>query len=245
MLVNRGMHGATGNIYCGLHEFEDMAFVLHFLRAGDYFADIGANVGSYTILASGVCGAHTIAVEPVSTTAASLLANVELNSLKTLVRLETQALGEAVGEMQVSTAEDCTNHVLMSNEMINFESVRMSTMDELVGDTLPILIKLDVEGYELQVIMGGKRVLSSQKLAAIIVEVNGSGQKYGTADDVLIESLTSQGFKPHRYDPINRVLSQIEPTTHCDGNMLFIRDVYLVQQRIKSTPRFCVMGESF
>jgi hypothetical protein len=42
----------SGNIYAGLHEFGDMAFVLHFLRAGDLFADVGANIGSYTVLAS-------------------------------------------------------------------------------------------------------------------------------------------------------------------------------------------------
>ncbi len=34
LLARPGMTGATGNIYCGLHEFEDMAFVLHFLRSG-------------------------------------------------------------------------------------------------------------------------------------------------------------------------------------------------------------------
>ena len=59
LAARRGMAGATGNIYCGLHEFEDMAFVLHFLRPGDFFADVGANIGSYTVLASGVCKART------------------------------------------------------------------------------------------------------------------------------------------------------------------------------------------
>ena len=45
------MHGVTGNVYCGLHDFAEMSFMLHLLRAGDLFADIGANVGSYTVLA--------------------------------------------------------------------------------------------------------------------------------------------------------------------------------------------------
>jgi hypothetical protein len=64
LVVESGMTGATGNIYCGLHEFADMAFVLHLLREGDLFLDIGANVGSYTVLASAVCGARTLAFEP-------------------------------------------------------------------------------------------------------------------------------------------------------------------------------------
>jgi hypothetical protein len=48
LAVRRGMAGATGNIYTGLHESADMMFLLHFLRRGDLFLDIGANVGSYT-----------------------------------------------------------------------------------------------------------------------------------------------------------------------------------------------------
>ena len=51
--VKKGMAGATGNIYTGLHDFSDMGFLLHVLRKDDLFFDIGSNVGSYTILASG------------------------------------------------------------------------------------------------------------------------------------------------------------------------------------------------
>ncbi len=53
LIVEAGMTGATGNVYCGLHEFEDMALVLHALRSGDLFVDIGANVGSYFMLGGG------------------------------------------------------------------------------------------------------------------------------------------------------------------------------------------------
>jgi hypothetical protein len=56
LLAAPGLTGATGNLYVGLHEFEEMAFALHFLRPGDLFADVGANVGSYTILV--FCGGH-------------------------------------------------------------------------------------------------------------------------------------------------------------------------------------------
>jgi hypothetical protein len=57
---------ATGNIYTGLHEFEDMSFLLHFLRPADLFIDIGANVGAYTIFASGIVAATSISIEPIS-----------------------------------------------------------------------------------------------------------------------------------------------------------------------------------
>ncbi len=53
LFATRGMTGATGNWYCGLHEVAEMAFVLHLLRPDEHFVDVGANVGSYTILAGG------------------------------------------------------------------------------------------------------------------------------------------------------------------------------------------------
>ena len=53
LVARNGMTGATGNIYCGLHEFADMAFVIQMLRPGDLFVDIGANIGSYTVLSIG------------------------------------------------------------------------------------------------------------------------------------------------------------------------------------------------
>ena len=73
------MTGATGNIYAGLHEFNDMAFCLHLLRSGDLFVDVGANIGSYTVLASKVAGANSITLEPVPQTFERLKRNVNIN----------------------------------------------------------------------------------------------------------------------------------------------------------------------
>jgi hypothetical protein len=36
LIAKNGMTGATGKIYCGLHEFSDIAFLLHFYRPGDW-----------------------------------------------------------------------------------------------------------------------------------------------------------------------------------------------------------------
>ena len=66
--LRKGDTGLSGNYYVGLHEFRDMAFASHLLRKGDLFVDIGANLGSYSLIASGVCGARSIAFEPVPCT---------------------------------------------------------------------------------------------------------------------------------------------------------------------------------
>ena len=82
LAVKRGMTGATGNVYCGLHEFVEMAFLLHMLRPDDVFLDVGANVGSYAVLASKVCRACSIAFEPDPTAAQFLRRNIYLNAIE-------------------------------------------------------------------------------------------------------------------------------------------------------------------
>jgi hypothetical protein len=46
LFATRGMTGATGNWYCGLHEVSEMGFVLHALRPDDHFVDVGANIAT-------------------------------------------------------------------------------------------------------------------------------------------------------------------------------------------------------
>ena len=90
LLVAPGMTGATGNIYTGLHEFQDMAFALHVLRPNDLFVDIGANVGSYTVLAASV-GAKSISVEPIKIAFDHLMRNIHLNGISDRVDARNMA----------------------------------------------------------------------------------------------------------------------------------------------------------
>lgn len=78
LVIETGMTGATMNLFSGLHEAADMAFVLHMLRPADDFLDLGANDGTYTILASGVAQDYTLALEPIPATFERLLRNMRL-----------------------------------------------------------------------------------------------------------------------------------------------------------------------
>jgi hypothetical protein len=109
--VRQGMAGATGNVYCRLHEFVEMAFLLHVLRPGDLFLDVGGNVGSYTVLAAKVCGARTIAFEPDPMAVATLNGNIELNGIHALASVRRTALGDRSGEIAFTAGLDTTNRV--------------------------------------------------------------------------------------------------------------------------------------
>lgn len=233
LAARNGMTGATGNIYCGLHGFADMAFLLHLLRPGDLFVDVGANVGSYTVLASAVCGARSIAIEPDPGTVQSLRRNIEINGMCERVRLIESAVGSAPGTSRFTVGQDTTNRVASGTDLVTRE-VQVCTLDDVLADEAPVLIKMDVEGYEPQVFYGASAVLRKASLAAIITE---------TANPAIRSLLRSAGFTSAYYDPFQRAIvaegelgSRV--STH---NALFVRRDQ-IGQRLKSAAHRHVTG---
>lgn len=239
LAVTRGMHGVTGNIYCGLHEFTEMTFMLHLLRAGDLFADVGANAGSYTVLAAGVRGARVVAVEPGSAAGAALAKNIALNGLGDRVSVESVALGASVGELAFSTGQDTTNHVLNESDE-GRQRVRQTTADLLFADETPLAMKLDVEGYEAAVLAGATAILADPTLKALIVELNGSGSRYGFDDQQTHRSLLQCGFAAYNYDPTARLLAAQEGIS--GQNTIYVRDSDWVRYRLTTAASFKVLN---
>jgi FkbM family methyltransferase len=243
LLANPGMTGATGNIYCGLHEFEDMAFVLHFLRPGDLFVDVGANIGSYTILAS-AANADVISFEPVPSTFDVLLDNVHLNRLEKSVDARNQAVGRNTCELEMIADQDTTNQALVAGDHYPGKSIRVPvvTLDAALQGTTPKLIKIDVEGFETEVLAGAKATLENPALRAVIMELNGSGARYGFDEDSLHRHMQSVGFRPCRYDPITRRVIDLQGARSDTGNTLYLRDPGTIQTVVSGSPIYRVMG---
>jgi FkbM family methyltransferase len=163
------MTGATGNISCGLHEYVDMRFVLDTLEPGDLFVDIGANVGSYTVLASKVRGARTIAVEPDPVTARSLRRNIEVNGIADKVSVVEAALGAHAGTVSFTVGRDTVNRVAQEGDD-PVREVGLRTFDDVLDSEVPGVIKIDVEGFEADVFKGASAPLADTRLEAIITE---------------------------------------------------------------------------
>lgn len=235
LLCKNGQTGATGNYYCGLHEYEEMAFLLHFLREFDLFIDIGANIGSYSVLAAGCSKAFVKSFEPVPQTYQSLITNIKINNLENMVSAYQLGVSDKSGKLIFSKNLDTVNHVLTESESHVSVEVGVVTLDSFIDDQFPSLIKIDVEGYEKYVLQGAKLTLSNSQLKAIILEVNGSGLRYGCSDLELIGLLGSYGFYPFSYDPKNRKTKKYEDV---GGNAIFIRDLDYVHSRTTSARKF-------
>lgn len=231
--IRHGMTGATGNIYVGLHEFFDMIVPLHFLRRGDLFLDVGANVGTYAVLASDVCGAKTIAFEPDPGTFCHLRRNVEINHLDDRVQVYNCAVGAAQGDVVFTVGLDTKNRVANDQDS-KTRTVRMETLDEMVSDSVPIMMKIDVEGAEQGVLEGAKRILSNPLLKVIELE------------SVAPESariLASNGFEEACYEPFQRTLSK-HSNARRSLNALFVRDWLFVADRLQTGRTVTVFGRT-
>ncbi len=243
LVIERGMTGATGNYYCGLQEFDDMAFLLHVLREQDLVGDIGANIGSYTVLSSAHCGARTIFFEPVPISYKRLIRNVEANKIQDKVQGHNAAVGSKPGTLRFTQTSDMMNHVALEGET-NTIDVPVVTLDGvLAGGECPFLLKIDVEGFETEVINGATTTLARPELKAIIMEIKGTGARYGYDEQQLHNRLVSFGFAPYRYDGFTRSLIELD-TYKGDHNTIYIREPEMIRARISSAPYISIHGVS-
>jgi FkbM family methyltransferase len=210
-----------------------MAFVLHALRSNDMFVDVGANIGRYTVLASGVCGARTMAFEPDPGAAEHLRRNIEVNALDGLVEVHEVALGSAPGETAFTVGRDTVNRVAVLGEALT-RTVPMRRLDDIPGARQATLIKLDVEGYEAEVLAGARDVLASPTVIAVETEAQ---------DNATFEALTAAGFVRRWYDPWLRTLLQAQPPDLKALNALFLRDETAVLNRVQAAPKRHIQGE--
>jgi len=225
-----GLTGLTGNWYYGLMEMEEMAFAAHFLRSDDVFYDVGANVGAYSILTSQHCNCRVYCFEPHPLTFKFLMQNIKIQDNPNLINAYNFALGANNEIVNFTSTLDTVNHVSV-DELETSIRVEVKVLDYLSLPT-PTLIKIDVEGFESSVLQGAENVLMSSSLKAIIIELNGSGLKYGYYDSDIHEKLLSYGFLPYAFNPFKRKLIQLD--TYSNHNTIYLRDYNFCADRLNS-----------
>jgi FkbM family methyltransferase len=144
------------------------------------FLDIGANQGLYSLVAgrNPRCQA-AIALEPVAATFALLQANVAANGLAGKVKTVCAALADHVGTAQISVKASHSGTATLAAGS-NFDPARVQTielidiaaLDALLPPALPLVVKVDVEGYESVVLGELVRSRHLSRMAAVFYEVD-------------------------------------------------------------------------
>jgi FkbM family methyltransferase len=246
LLISPGMTGATQQVYTGLSDFADCSLLLHLLREGDLFVDVGANVGVYTVLAAGALGARVVSIEPVPETFSKLCANLRVNNIVDKVAPHNIGLGRAEARLRFTANQDTTNHVI-EDEAWSGPSilVPVSTLDAVLNGSTPVLIKIDVEGWESEVLAGAAATLRSHSLLGLIVEMNGDDTAMSANERAVHDCLLHNGFSPYSYDPLTRAVTLLPSKSLGSNNTIYLRDLDRVSALVASAPPFRVHGKSF
>ncbi|WP_160289967.1 FkbM family methyltransferase [Aphanizomenon sp. UHCC 0183] len=242
IILRPGETGATGNIYTGLHEFVDMSLIMHFLSKEDLFFDIGANIGSYSLLAGGVSNSSVIALEPVSHTFSKLIENIGVNNLFEKVKCLQYGAGSSISQGTITTDYGCQNKIISESQIdmttprrlseANSELINITTIDELSKlYGFPTAIKIDVEGYEDFAFEGASKTLNSDILSLIIIE---------TVSDSLHQQFSQAGFVRVYYNPYTREILNTPIPSFTPGNYIYVKHLNLVIQKVNQSPTYLI-----
>jgi FkbM family methyltransferase len=146
--------------YPNEYRIEEEKFIDLYLKEGDTFIDIGANIGLFSLKAATVVKEAGIvyAIEALPKTFRYLSGNIHYNKFNN-VKAYNYAIGEKAGLVNFSDeiTDDSQNRILSESGV----EVKMITLDELLSDVDGNinLIKVDVEGYEYYSLLGAKSLL--------------------------------------------------------------------------------------
>lgn len=188
----------------------EMRFVRdRMVRPGDRVIECGSHHGYTTLMLSKWVGerGRVYASEPVPSNIAVLQRNLDLNAIKN-VKIVLAAMGPQAGK--ISFFDDTNGSVLGGRNLKHAIEVEMMTIDgfcEAEGFS-PDLIKMDVEGFELDILAGAKRVLRQRPALQIEVHPH-QVRNYGkTADDLwgLIDKDAYElWYQPHDFSEVRRI----------------------------------------
>lgn len=166
------IHPRTEKFYwTGLHEPWVQDALVTTLRPGMTFWDVGAHIGFMALLGSRLVGAGGAvrAFEPAEDNRARLLANARLNHVANL-EVESCALG-AVGRTAMLYAHGASSMRTLVAELGHGEgeTVVCRTIDEVAAAAPPPdVIKIDVEGVELDVLRGGHGLFAAHHPTLVV-----------------------------------------------------------------------------
>jgi FkbM family methyltransferase len=175
------------------------------VRDGDTFLDAGANIGTVTLPVAATRRAECLAFEPEPGNAARLAENVELNDLPNVTVIEA-ALWSAPGTVALRAGgpSGTGTHSVVAEGENGAESddeataVAATTVDELSerGSRPPDVVKVDVEGAELEVLRGATTTLRARAIRELFVEAHPRRlAERGTSEEDLAAFLAELGYE--------------------------------------------------
>ena len=234
----------SGLIRYGDFERDERAFAQRFLKPGDVFVDVGANIGLYSVLAAEFVGdqGRVISFEPSRRTYLRLLENFRRNQLQNVDSVNA-ALSDVSGTTRLYAGGpemDAWNSLSQSanGPAPEAEEVSTTTWDEYSGqhalDDRVTLMKIDVEGWETAVLRGARRALGGQKAPILQVEFcEENARAAGSSCSDLEGAILELGYQLYEYRAVDNSLSVVSRENRNDDcNLYAVKNLNFVLSRL-------------
>jgi len=234
----RAEDGGVAHQLLMYREYEpfESQMVADYLDPGMTVYNIGANLGYYALLASEFVeeGGRVFAFEPAPENVGLLRRTIAENGAAN-VEVISGAVSSRVGSAVLSlSATNSGDHQLVEVDSRDHVAVEVTTVDAFAssGHSLPDAIIMDVQGAELDVLLGAERTLKQGKPCLLFVEFwpQGLNERHENGARRFLEILEEAGFSMQIIDEKRRILrattSQdlLETTTgHTEVNLLCLR----------------------
>jgi FkbM family methyltransferase len=232
-------------IFDGFEE-DELLFIKKFLRESDYFLDVGANIGFYSLHAAQIVGLEgkVFAFEPTPKTFSRLLENVRINKFENTISCHNIGLSENKGilKLNVSTdGHDAWNTFASPtyDYFTNQIDIPVNTLDDvLISNNIDVkkisLIKVDVEGWEVFVFRGAENFLKAEDSPALLVEFTEEfAFSAGTSCHELYDLIKSYGYNWYTYDSKqNQLIPEKKRLHYPYNNLIALKDVQKARMRL-------------
>lgn len=223
-----------------LYEPDVSLAMARMLRPGDGFADVGANIGFFSVLAGHLVGpaGQVLAFEPDPRNRARLEVNLGANDLRN-VTVTDRVAGARPGPVQFYLNRDDTGGSAMwdpglfpGNEASRANPSPMTlfgtTLDAALGERgiIPRVVKIDTEGAEHAVLTGAAGLLGRSAVPYVIAELHAFGlERMGASQQALRALMKGFGYDTFALYQDGSLPKLIPPGTHLQPraiiNLLF------------------------
>ena len=207
----RDSHSMSAAYYfSGYPDWWEMRFIHDYLRPGDRFLDVGANVGLYSMFAAALVGpdGHVDAFEPAVVPSRRLQESIDRNHLGSRITIHRYAVTDKAGEVEFGfSSDDCQSHVRrVGDEGDKSISVPAVRLDEYCAANVYSMAKLDIEGHEPLALAGASKMLANGNPRVMQIEMAGYSKLFGVSTAEFVQRLSDVGYDCFYYEPYSRRL---------------------------------------
>ena len=221
-------------MYNYIVDWEEFNLIRDYVDSKDNIADVGTNMGFYTIwMSKFISEGHIHSFEPDTINFKKLTDNIRINNIESMVKANNIALSDINGSLDFTVSFDGENHIA-TEENANTRKVHSRCFDDYCRETRInhlSYVKVDIEGFEYNFLKGSIELLENKKIDILQLEINSTLKNSSKSTEDLIELLTQYGYKLYKYNVEKKELITINYTTDRE-NYFAVSNIEAVNLRL-------------